>query len=203
MNNVRISSFASFKNGTLKVNGNVLLESAMETFFLTYYEVMKLNYPKFFKMDNLSKLAFVTCDKLFEQDAAEEVISAFEKGLIFSTADGCLDTDEKYFQSTESIPSPALFVYTLPNIAAGELSIRHGLKGEMATFIFEEFNPEFQTKYVQSLFEEKRVSICISGWANFYGESTEAFFYLVRKSENGIIHSTENIQKLLDKSWKN
>lgn len=185
------------------MNGNVLLESAMETFFSAYYETMKLNYPKFFKMDNLAKLAFVTCDKLFEQEAAAEEVSPFEKGLIFSTADGSLDTDEKYFQSTETIPSPALFVYTLPNIAAGELSIRHGLKGETATFISEEFSPEFQTKYVQSLFQAEKVKTCISGWANFYGESAEAFFYLVRKSENGIIHSTDNIQKLLDKSWKN
>lgn len=203
MNNLKISSFASFKNGTLKVNGTVLLESTVDNFFAVYYEAMKLNYPKFFKMDNLSKLAFVTCDKLIEQETLIETLSPFEKGLVFSTADGCLDTDEKYFQSTHNIPSPALFVYTLPNIAAGELSIRHGLKGETATFIFDEFNPEFQAKYVQSLFKEKNLKACISGWANFYDKSAEAFFYLVLQSENGIIHSTENIQKLLDKSWKN
>ncbi|MBX2902726.1 MAG: hypothetical protein KF872_04145 [Chitinophagales bacterium] len=194
MSSCCITKFASYKNNTLTVNGVVEVEACSD--FNAIYEQWNLNYPKFFKMDNLSKLVLLTCEKLLEGNEAMAAVPAFKKGLVFSTADGSLDTDERYLQSTETAPSPALFVYTLPNIAVGELSIRHGLKGETATFMVDTWQPEMLAAHVQSLFDEGRVEACVAGWANFYGENAEAFFYLAQQTNNGLPHSTKNIQSI-------
>ena len=52
--------------------------------------------------------------------------------IVFANRSSSLDTDFKYQESINSqenyFPSPAVFVYTLPNICVGEISIKHQLK---------------------------------------------------------------------------
>ncbi len=66
-----------------------------------------------------------------------------ETGIILSNANGSLDVDLKYAKTMQAGASPALFVYTLPNIVIGEISIRHKIKGENAFFVFKDFNGNF------------------------------------------------------------
>ena len=55
-------------------------------------------------------------------------------GIIASSSTGCLETDMKYqatlLPENNTLPSPALFAYTLPSCFLGEASIRYGLTGE-------------------------------------------------------------------------
>ena len=101
-------------------------------------------------------------------------------------------------------PSPALFVYTLPNVAIGELCIRHGIKGETACFVFDIFDPAFQAWYTDTLIDDYNTKACISGWADFYEGKFEAFFYLVEKGGimSGIKHNSENLDKIYNNAWK-
>jgi hypothetical protein len=59
--------------------------------------------------------------------------------LVFANRSSSLDTDFKYQESINSqenyFPSPAVFVYTLPNICVGEISIKHKMQTENA-FLF-------------------------------------------------------------------
>lgn len=201
MKALKITNYASFKNGILKVDNKVIAENKAGTDFSQYYELLHLDYPKFYKMDNLSKLAVLTCEKLLAENTLLNRFEDYEKGIIFSSADGSLDTDEKYFNSTQTLASPALFVYTLPNIAVGELSIRHKFKGETATFIFDKFNPDFLADYIQILYEERKIKCSLGGWANFYAKNAEAFFYLACESESGLAHTSKNIQNIYNQSW--
>lgn len=200
MSEVYISNFVSVKNWELKVNHHkpIPLSSNLNE----CYESLKLDYPKFFKMDNLSKLAILCCEKLLENNVLK-IYAENEVAILFSTADGCLETDEKYWASTNNSPSPALFVYTLPNIAVGELSIRYKIKGETATFISENFNAKFQTDYVHLLFQNKKIKACVAGWANFYGRNAEAFFYLALQKQNNLPLNAPNIQNIFEETWKN
>ncbi|MBX2811568.1 MAG: beta-ketoacyl-[acyl-carrier-protein] synthase family protein [Myxococcales bacterium] len=54
--------------------------------------------------------------------------------LVLGTAVGSLQSDHAYYRRenphAEHLPSPRLFSYTLPNIALGEIAIRHQLRGE-------------------------------------------------------------------------
>ncbi len=140
-----------------------------------------MDYPKFFKMDNLSKLAFLASEMVLN----EQLIARAENNiaLVFANQSSSLDTDVKYQQSIGDkenyFPSPAVFVYTLPNICVGEISIRHQLKSENAFFVFEENNELFLMQYAQSLLESKKASKVLCGWVEFFEEKYLAKLFLV------------------------
>src|SRR5690606_9811213 len=94
-------------------------------------------YPKFFKMDNLCKLAFLASEFLLE-DSKIGSTTQENMGIVLSNKSSSLNTDRKHQATINDkdnyFPSPALFVYTLPNIMIGEISIRHQIKGENVFF---------------------------------------------------------------------
>ena len=96
-------------------------------------------------MDNLSKLAFLAADLLLKNEVNEGEENNI--ALLFANKSSSLDTDVKHQESIADrqnyFPSPAVFVYTLPNICMGEISIRHKLYTENSFFIFAQFNAEF------------------------------------------------------------
>ena len=86
------------------------------------------DYPKFFKMDPLARLGFVASEMLLK-----ECPKADYGVLLFNRSSSM--ADDMAFQATiqshsEWFPSPALFVYTLPNIVTGEIAIRNHFQTE-------------------------------------------------------------------------
>ena len=61
----------------------------------------------------------------------KENIRRRKQDLVLSNANASLDVDLKYAKTMQTGASPALFVYTLPNIVIGEISIRIILKVKM------------------------------------------------------------------------
>ena len=145
------------------------------------YKNFEINYPKFFKMDNLSKLAFLASEMMLN----EQLIAQSENNiaLVFANQSSSLDTDVKYQNSIDDkenyFPSPAVFVYTLPNICLGEISIKHQLKSENAFFVFEENNEVFLTQYATSLLQKKKAAKVLCGWVEFFEESYLAKLFMV------------------------
>ncbi len=159
------------------------------------YKHLKVDYPKFFKMDNLSKLGFLASEILL-QDTNQLLTNEPEGiGLVLSNSASSLDTDLKFneliMDDANYFPSPAVFVYTLPNIVAGEISIRNKIKGENAFFVFDEFNPEFLNNYVNSLLNKEKARGCIAGWINILGEDYESFLIFVEGKEPGLQSADE------------
>jgi 3-oxoacyl-[acyl-carrier-protein] synthase-1 len=86
------------------------------------------DYPKFFKMDPLARLGFIASEMLLK-----ECPKADYGVLLFNRSSSM--ADDLAFQATiqshtEWFPSPALFVYTLPNIVTGEIAIRNHFQTE-------------------------------------------------------------------------
>ncbi len=100
------------------------------------YRQNGIRYPKFHKMDGLCKLAFIAAEKLLGvSDCAE---NQSDTAVLLVTKTGCDSNDIKYMDtisSEEFFPSPAIFVYTLPNIATGEIAIRHHFTAETSTYL--------------------------------------------------------------------
>ncbi|HRP33540.1 MAG TPA: hypothetical protein PKV73_16710, partial [Agriterribacter sp.] len=67
-------------------------------------------------MDHLCKLGLLAVDCLLNNRKISDQYGAENVGLVFSNANSSLDADLHYFESVKNIPSPAQFVYTLPNI---------------------------------------------------------------------------------------
>lgn len=91
---------------------------------------------KFSKMDDLCKLAYVaSCELLsgHRPDCPAERI-----GVVMANRSASLDSDRRHQTIIDAGDgcgaSPAVFVYTLPNIMLGQVAIKHGLKGE-STFL--------------------------------------------------------------------
>lgn len=198
--NYHISSYCKIENNTLQLNGTTVLEMndvLFPEFIKNASKTIGLEYPKFFKMDNLSKLAFLGAEAILKDNIDLERENNI--ALVFANKSSSLDTDVKYQDSISDsenyFPSPAVFVYTLPNICVGEISIRHQLKSENAFFVFEDFNAEFMFNYASYLLESGKAEKALCGWVEFYKNEYKAFVYLVEKSGT-IALDKQNIQTL-------
>lgn len=193
-----IKSYIHIKNNTVSLNGNVVYsdnEPDFKSFIKAAYKATETKYSKFFKMDNLSKLAFLASDILL----VNEELSSDEEhniAIVFSNKSSSLDTDRKHQESiqykNDYYPSPAVFVYTLPNICIGEISIKHKLYSENSFFIFDSFNAEHLRIYTNSLVQTGKADMVLCGWVDYDEDSYEAFIYLV--SQDGKLnHNTNKI----------
>ena len=152
------------------------------SFLESAYIYADARYPKFYKMDNLSKLGFLAAEILLKDNEEVKSYPAEEVGVILSNASASLDTDIKYYKTVSDFASPALFVYTLPNIVIGEICIRNGFKGENAFFISEAFDAPFVVDYVNNLINNNILQCCICGWIELFKENYKAAFFLVARN---------------------
>jgi hypothetical protein len=196
-----ISSYTLLRDNRIIVDGKVVFEKpdiSASDFLAAAYQHFEIAYPKFFKMDMLCQTGFIASELLLRGKELQGLPE--ETGIIISCANSSLDTDLRYEASLETNASPALFVYTLPNILIGELSIRHRIKGESACFVFDIFDAAFQADYINGLLETGKIKSCVSGWADYYDGTAEAFFYLADPTgQHSLKHDSTTLNKLFAK----
>jgi hypothetical protein len=186
-------------NKSVSLDGEELFHDAsksIDDFLLLAYEALKVDYPKFYKMDNLSKAGFLAAEMLFRKFDGRVHYRDEDISIVLANANGSLDTDLKYAASAKNIPSPALFVYTLPNIVAGEICIRHKIKGENAFFVSEALDPELLASYVSMI---RPGQLCVAGWVDVMGEHHDVLLYLLDNSNAGLAHTTSALNELYKK----
>lgn len=193
----KISEHKIYKNEQPVFEGR---STGLSEFLVETYRHFALEYPKFYKMDNLSKLGWLANEVLLQGSFDKTKYRPEAVGIVLSNANASLDTDIKYYDTTKTIASPALFVYTLPNIVIGEISIRHRFKGENAFFIFDEFDTGFIEQYVSNLVNNNILQCCICGWVEVMENSYNATLFLVEKdkSANSVIFTKENLTKIYE-----
>lgn len=196
-----ISASCIIRNQLVYKNGAVLFEENLADapeFLMGAYRHFKIQYPKFFKMDNLSKLGWLANEILLQGSFNNEKYRPEDVGIVLSNANSSLDTDTKYYETTKTMASPALFVYTLPNIVIGEISIRHQFRGENAFFIFDGFDATFLEQYVSNLINNNILQCCICGWVDVLGNNYDATLFLIEKdkSANSVIFTKENLNEI-------
>jgi hypothetical protein len=183
---IRISEGQFYKNGEL-----VFSAEKDESFAQTirvFYKSLEINYPAFYKMDNLSKLGFCAAELLLKDKELLASYNSQEIGILLSNVNSCLETDYEYYKTIQSqenyFPSPAVFVYTLPNIVIGEISIKHKIQGENIFFIHPEFDPEFMVNYANSLLKSTSLKAVLVGWVEYYQDKYDAFMYFASSQKN-------------------
>ena len=196
------SSCVISKNIVCK-NGRSLFENKetdLHLFLLSVYLHFNIDYPKFYKMDNLCKLGWLASEILLKEEFISENYQPEETGIVLSNANSSLDTDMKYFATVKDMASPALFVYTLPNIVIGEICIRNKFKGANVFFISEHFDANFIEKYVSNLMDNNKAAVCICGWVESLEEEYKAVLFLVEKEkkETSNLFTAENMNNIFD-----
>ena len=200
-----ITSSCRISNHTIYKNGEIIFEEkniSFVDFLLAAYTHFNLQYPRFYKMDSLSKLGWLASEIALKDSFQHENYKPEDVGIVLANANSSLDTDLKYLASTKDFASPSLFVYTLPNIVMGEICIRNKFKGENAFFIHEKFDADFIEQYVNNLVNNNILQACICGWVDVLHESYDALILLVekKKTEHAMPFAAENIQSVNQKN---
>ncbi len=178
-----LKTYCIIKDGEVRINGELFCQHMDEEPFLrSVYKHIGLNYPKFFKMDELSQLGFLGAEMTIIRSEMEKYADD-EVAVIFSNRSSSLQTDHLYYETLKSgIPSPALFVYTLPNIEVGEICIRHKLYGENNFFITERFNAQLLLDQCETLFEDNAAKAVLIGWTEVGNGKHDGFFAFITSS---------------------
>lgn len=135
------------------------------------YKQMIGNYPKFYKMDGLSRLGFVASEILLnaEKEETEE-----EKAIIFFNHSSSIASDRNYKESIKDkdnyFPSPSIFVYTLPNIVTGEIAIRNHFQGETSFFILPDKDERLMEEILQASCRDAQSKSFLTGWIDYEDE---------------------------------
>ena len=140
--------------------------------FSAIYKQWANDYPKFYKMDGLSRLAFAAGELLTKgAEGLPSMALDDSAAIVFVGNSGSLASDIKYQgtiqQADNFFPSPAHFVYTLPNIATGELAIRHNVHGETAFFIASQPHEAQMGTLLQSAAMDGEAKQVVGGWLEY------------------------------------
>lgn len=134
------------------------------------------DYPKYHKMDSLSRLAFLATELLLSRG---DVPQDSGRATIFFNRTSSVVADRCHLgsiaKSGEFYPSPSVFLGTLPNIATGEIAIRHGYTGETSLYITDFRDEALMKKVVGSSFSPGGFRSLICGFVDCdRGDSFEA-----------------------------
>ena len=163
------------------------------------YKFIALEYPKFYKMDVLSKYGFIAAEILIANNQNLKDYKDDEICLLFTNTNSSTLTDLKYqetIQKEKPSPSPSMFVYTLPNILLGEIAIRNKWYGENMFFVLEKFDTNFLTLYAETLLASKDNKACVIAWVDIRNDKKDVFLLSIEQSEKGITFNQENLIKI-------
>lgn len=135
------------------------------------YKQMIGNYPKFYKMDGLSRLGFVASEILLNAEKGE---TDKKRAIIFFNHSSSIASDRNYKESINDknnyFPSPSIFVYTLPNIVTGEIAIRNHFHGETSFFILPDKDERMMEEILQASCRDAQSKSFLTGWIDYEDE---------------------------------
>lgn len=130
------------------------------------------DYAKFYKMDTMSRLALVATELLVRGETAEE--RAAEHDVVFFNRSSSIVADINHLATIRDrasfYPSPSVFLYTLPNIAMGEVAIRYQYRGETSLYILEQRDVRRMEEIIASTIKSSYAPTLISGWLDCRSE---------------------------------
>ena len=163
------------------------------------------DYPKFFKMDGLSKLAFVASEMLLrgigplptslrrggEKNGGRITDLLYEGGsidaVVLFNRTSSIASDRKHQELIADrrnfYPSPSVFIYTLPNITSGEIAIRNGIHGETSFYILPQRDEALMDWIVAATSADKRINTILTGWLDYESpDNWEAELYISHRN---------------------
>lgn len=161
------------------------------------YRQMIGNYPKFYKMDGLSRLGFVASEILLNAEKGETDVERREeegerlleeRAIIFFNHSSSIASDRNYKESINDkdnyFPSPSIFVYTLPNIVTGEIAIRNHFHGETSFFILPDKDERMMEEILQASCRDNQSKSFLTGWIDYEDEKHFEADLKIKKMRN-------------------
>lgn len=183
---IKVISSCKIERGIVEVNGEEvfsLLDREEPDFFKSAFKSLHLAYPKFYKMDRLCQLAFLGAEFLLKGN--ELNFEDDEVALCFFNGQSSLDTDSKHQEliNDGANVSPAVFVYTLPNILMGEIAIKNKWYGENLLLLSPQFDFKEWALEADHLISGGKAKYCLGGWVDVYHEKYQLEMFLVKAAD--------------------
>ena len=129
------------------------------------------DYPKYYKMDPLSRLGFIASELLLQAEGAERFVACDDRAVIFFNHSSSICADRQYLETIADpdncFPSPSVFVYTLPNIVTGEIAIRNGYHGETSFYILPRRDERLMQQILQASCLDLATQSILCGWLDY------------------------------------
>lgn len=183
---VAVTATVSIDNGRVACNGRPVA-IAEETNWLTgIYKYLGEAYPKFHKMDRLSKLGWIAANLLLKETTLCNDHAKQDTAVILFNRNASLDDDMQYQSTLDPhayFPSPAVFVYTLANIVTGEIAIRHKIFGETSFYIDPEYDrEEVLRRAAQAFAHTPTLNHIVCGWVEYAHRNGQAYVMMVDRT---------------------
>lgn len=144
-------------------------EMSFPEFIRSEYKTLGESNMKFYKMSDMCKALYIAVDRLLSYSGFDN-IEPNRRAIILANRSASLDADIIHQQIlNQRLPegtSPAAFVYTLANVAAGEICIRHKIQGNN-TFFIENKDSGVAERYARSLIANNKADAVICGWCEY------------------------------------
>ena len=156
----------------LKIDDDeITLPSSGTSLLTALYRQYINDYPRYYKMDGLSRLGFVASQLLLHAEGTPSPDKRTDRAVVLFNRSSSVAADLKYQESIKDannfFPSPSDFVYTLPNIVTGEIAIRHQYGGETSFYILPTKDEHLMEVIVQASFGDDAVKSMLTGWVNY------------------------------------
>ena len=194
---------------SVQVNGRTLgHESAGAAMLNELYRAHVADWPKFFKMDTLSKVGFLASELLLKECGEERLGGeehVFSRAVVLFGTTASLCADKNYQETIQDkanyYPSPALFVYTLPNIVTGEIAIRNHYRGETSFYVLDGYDARTMAFNIQCAFQDRMTESVLAGWVDSHAnDDFRCFFILVERDQAQDMAQLENdLNEIMDK----
>lgn len=129
------------------------------------------DYPKYYKMDPLSRLGFIASELLLQAEGAERFVACKDRAVIFFNHSSSICADRKYLETIANpencFPSPSVFVYTLPNIVTGEIAIRNRYHGETSFYILPRRDERLMQQILKASCLDSATRSFLCGWLDY------------------------------------
>ena len=184
-NRIKISPQAVEIDGELiktNTSGNELLTEIYKTHIG--------DYPKFYKMDYLSRLGFIASELLLQAEKESSTDCSKSRAIVFCNCSSSIASDKEFIRSIEEeYPSPSVFIYTLPNIVTGEVAIRQKYNGETSFFILPERDEEMIFQAINTAFADPHIESVLGGFIDYIDENNFQADIFIIKLKKTIKHN--------------
>ena len=82
-----------------------------------------------------------------------------------------------------TIPSPSIFVYTLPNIVSGEIAIRHKYYGESTCYVLPDEQFDMIHLLMRTTLADRGMGSVLGGWADYEDEEHFRVHFVIMERE--------------------
>lgn len=158
---------------SVEVDGNPIATTTTGAALLKeLYKEYIGDYAKFYKMDTMSRLAIVATELLLRGESTQE--RAQEHDIVLFNRSSSIVADMNHLATIRDrenfYPSPSVFLYTLPNIALGEVAIRYQFRGETSLYILDEKREPLMNAITAATIRESYAPMLVTGWIDCRSE---------------------------------